>query len=90
MAQTSVIQVRVDETLKKNADSLFNDLGLDTPSAIRLFLKQAIIKNSIPFPIERQDDFYNPQNIAHLKKVLTDLNAGLSEQHALIEAESDG
>jgi DNA-damage-inducible protein J len=89
MAQTSVIQVRVDETLKKNADSLFNDLGLDTPSAIRLFLKQAIIKNSIPFPIERQDDLYNPQNIAHLKKVLVDLDAGLSEQHALIEVEND-
>jgi DNA-damage-inducible protein J len=89
MAQTSIIQVRVDETLKKDADLLFTDLGLDTPSAIRLFLKQALIKNGIPFSINRQDDFYNPHNITHLKKVLADLNAGKSEQHDLINTKND-
>jgi DNA-damage-inducible protein J len=87
MAQTGIIQIRVDETLKKDADLLFNDLGLDTPSAIRLFLKQALIQNGILFPINRQDDFYNSHNITHLKKVLADLNAGKGEQHDLINAE---
>jgi DNA-damage-inducible protein J len=55
MAQTSLIQVRVETELKRQAEELFADLGLDTPSAIRLFLKQAIAKDSIPFPITRGD-----------------------------------
>jgi addiction module RelB/DinJ family antitoxin len=54
MAQTGLIQVRIDEQLKTDAESLFADLGLDTPSAIRLFLKQAVAQNGIPFAITRQ------------------------------------
>jgi DNA-damage-inducible protein J len=54
MAQTGLIQVPIDEQLKTDAESLFADLGLDTPSAIRLFLKQAVAQNGIPFAITRQ------------------------------------
>jgi addiction module RelB/DinJ family antitoxin len=57
MSQSSVIQVRVDSRLKEDAENLFTDLGLDIPSAIRLFLKQAIARNGIPFPVKRGDDF---------------------------------
>ncbi|AEF84065.1 addiction module antitoxin, RelB/DinJ family [Treponema primitia ZAS-2] len=85
MAHSSVIQVRLDTELKKDAESLFSDLGLDTPSAIRLFLKKAVAHNGIPFDVIRQDDFYNPHNMAHLKNVLADLNAGKGVQHNLIE-----
>jgi DNA-damage-inducible protein J len=55
MAQTSLIQVRVETELKRQAEELFTDLGIDAPSAIRLFLKQAVSKNGIPFPITRMD-----------------------------------
>jgi addiction module RelB/DinJ family antitoxin len=55
MSQNSVIQVRVDTQLKEDAESLFSDLGLDIPSAIRLFLKQSIARNGIPFPLKRGD-----------------------------------
>ena len=51
MAQNTLIQVRVDDSLKKDADALFSDLGLDTPTAIRIFLKQAIKQNGLPFPV---------------------------------------
>jgi addiction module RelB/DinJ family antitoxin len=57
MSQSSVIQVRVDAQLKEDAENLFSDLGLDIPSAIRLFLKQSIARNGIPFPLKRGDDF---------------------------------
>lgn len=51
MAQNALIQVRVDDSLKKDADALFSDLGLDTPTAIRIFLKQAIKRNGLPFDV---------------------------------------
>jgi addiction module RelB/DinJ family antitoxin len=55
MSQTNLIQVRVDAELKRQAEELFADLGIDAPSAIRLFLKQAVSKNGIPFPITRPE-----------------------------------
>lgn len=53
MARDGMIQVRVDMKLKKEADELFNDLGLDTASAVRLFLKQAVLNEGLPFAIRR-------------------------------------
>ena len=85
MAQSSLIQIRVDEELKKQAEDLFNDIGLDTPSAIRLFLKQSVINNSIPFPLARAEGFYNPVNQSILKKAVKDLNAGKGVKHELLE-----
>lgn len=51
MAQNILIQVRVEDSLKKEADTLFSDLGLDTPTAIRIFLKQAILHQGLPFNV---------------------------------------
>ncbi|NSW90927.1 MAG: type II toxin-antitoxin system RelB/DinJ family antitoxin [Firmicutes bacterium] len=85
MAQSSLIQVRVDDVLKKEAEKLFNDLGLDVPSAIRIFLKQSLIHNGIPFAITRADDFYNEHNLQVLKKSIQQLDNGRGKAHELIE-----
>lgn len=50
---TANINVRVDANLKKEADSLFNDLGLNMSSAITMFLKSAVRCDGIPFEIRR-------------------------------------
>ena len=47
----ATIQVRVDDKLKAQADALFADIGLDTSSAIRVFLKQSVNRGGIPFPL---------------------------------------
>ena len=51
MAQNSLIQVRVDNEIKEMADTLFSHLGLDTPTAIRMFLRQAIMNDGLPFDV---------------------------------------
>lgn len=51
---TTNINVRVDENLKKDADSLFNDLGLTMSSAITLFLRAAVNHDGIPFEVRRE------------------------------------
>lgn len=50
---TCTIQIRVDDALKQQSDSLFRDLGTDTTSAIRMFLHQAIACNGFPFEIKK-------------------------------------
>ena len=45
------LQIRVDDTLKADADRLFSSIGLDTSSAVRLFLKQSVMRGGIPFAL---------------------------------------
>ena len=48
---TTVLQTRVDSEMKSEAESLFESLGLDITTAIRLFLRQSINQQRIPFDI---------------------------------------
>ncbi|MDR0653505.1 MAG: type II toxin-antitoxin system RelB/DinJ family antitoxin [Synergistaceae bacterium] len=49
MAKT--IQVRVEDDMKTRADALFASLGMDTSTAIRVFLTAAIEIKGIPFAV---------------------------------------
>ena len=51
---TTNINVRVDAELKKSAEALFNDPGLNMSTAITMFLKSAVNHDGIPFEIRRQ------------------------------------
>jgi len=50
----ATIQIRVDDNIKSAADTLFSNLGLDTSTAIRMFLSAAIAKDGIPFAVKRR------------------------------------
>ena len=54
MAKT--IQVRVDDQLKESADLLFTSLGMDTSTAVRIFLIAAMEVGGIPFDVKRRAD----------------------------------
>jgi len=54
MAKT--IQVRVDDQLKDSVDTLFASLGLDTSTAIRIFLSACMEAGGIPFSVMRDVD----------------------------------
>ena len=45
----AVLQVRVDDDLKNQASVIFNGLGIDLSTAIRMFLKKAVLEGGIPF-----------------------------------------
>ena len=49
---TKLLQVRMDEKLKSAADSVFASMGLDTSTAIRMFLTAAIETRSLPFEVK--------------------------------------
>ena len=46
------IAVRVDDDLKKEATAIFNELGLDMTTAVKLLLKQCVLTRSIPFEVK--------------------------------------
>ena len=50
---TTNLNVRIDEDLKKSAEQLFSDLGLNMSAAITIFLKSSVDYNGIPFEIKK-------------------------------------
>lgn len=45
------LQVRISDEDKKAADQILNQIGIDMPTAIRLYLKKIVITKSIPFEL---------------------------------------
>lgn len=64
---TTTIQTRVDTKLKEQADFLFSSIGLDTTSAIRLFLTQSVIQKKIPFEAIAPEEF-NAETVAAMNE----------------------
>ena len=89
MAQTAQINFRIDEEVKKNAESVLDDLGLSMSAAITVFLKKVGRERRIPFDLSL-DPFYSESNTNHLKSVIEDVRAGKAQfsEHEL--AENDG
>ena len=46
---TSVMQFRVDDELKAKAAAVCENLGIDLPTALRMFMKRTVQVNGIPF-----------------------------------------
>ena len=46
------INIRVDENLKKETETIFGELGLTMSSAMTIFLKAVVRNNGIPFSLE--------------------------------------
>ncbi len=51
MAQAT-LSMRVDETLKKNFDSICDDFGFTSTAAITVFMKTVVRERRIPFEIK--------------------------------------
>lgn len=56
---TSLLQVRVEDSLKDEAAQVFEELGIDTSTAVRMFLKRVIMENGIPFRMTLPKTPYN-------------------------------
>lgn len=79
----------MDKKLKKEAEELFADLGMNMTTAINIFVRQSINYGGIPFVIKRRDVFYNDYNLEILKKSISQLEAGKGTTHELVELEDE-
>ena len=82
------IQLRVDDFLKQAADELFASLGLDTSTAIRIFLTMSVETDGLPFEVRKpnlslrqaMDDVLNKRNLSKPYKNAKDaINAMLED-----------
>ena len=47
------VTLRVDEDLKKQAEALFSELGLNMTTAFNIFLRQSVREQQIPFKVSK-------------------------------------
>ena len=83
MATTSVT-IRMDESLKKQAEVLFEEMGLNMTTAINIFTKAVVRQGKIPFEIA-VDPFFTESNIQALRNSVKEANEGKLTAHDLIE-----
>ena len=69
----ATIQVRMDDNMKHAADSLFSALGLDTSTAVRMFITAALEHNGIPFAVQLGT---NRKPNAELREAIEDVRLG--------------
>jgi len=89
MANTTNLNIRIDEELKRQADAIFSELGLNMSTAINMFLRYAVRYGGIPFELRVEkpnaetlaaiDDVNNNRNMSKtftsVDDLIEDLNA---------------
>lgn len=83
MAQT-LVNIRMDEELKKNMEQICQELGMNMTTAITIFAKKVTREKRIPFEVS-VDPFYSESNMAHLRRGMEALNEGKGVEHDMIE-----
>lgn len=56
---TSIVQFRIDDDLKNEATILYDRLGIDLSTAMRMFLKRSVAVNGIPFSMVLPKESYS-------------------------------
>ena len=62
-----MLQVRIDDDLKNKAAAIFNELGIDLSTAVRIFLVKCIAVGGLPF--EMNINNVNVQALAALERM---------------------
>jgi DNA-damage-inducible protein J len=89
MANTTNLNIRVDEEVKRKAEAIFNELGLNMSTAMNIFLRYSVRYGGIPFDLRIQmpneetkaamDDVNNNRNMSKtfdtVDALMDDLNA---------------
>lgn len=63
----TTLQIRIDEKIKKDAKLVLDSMGLDMSSAIKIYLKQVVLTQSIPFPILTENGLTVKEELRLLK-----------------------
>lgn len=85
MAQ-ALVNIRMDENLKKDMEATCQELGMNMTTAFTIFAKKMTRERRIPFEVS-VDPFYSDANMNYLKNIILDIESGKSKlkEHELIE-----
>ena len=75
---TYIVQLRIDDDLKAQATEIYEKLGLDLSTALRIFLKRSVAVRGIPFSMTLDNDTFletaGDNEVMMLSEKLMDVN----------------
>lgn len=86
---TSIVQFRVDDDLKEEASVVFEKLGIDLSTALRMFLKRTVLENGIPFPMTLQRDYDATAAVKAVKAMNDEASANGTSDMSLDEINAE-
>ncbi len=86
MAQSN-INIRMDEEMKRDFDTVCGELGINMTVAITILAKKMIRERRIPFEVSI-DPFYSASNVEALRRSVGQLHEGRVSEHSLRELEN--
>ena len=74
MAMVSM-EIQMDDVLQKEAMAVYEKLGIDLPTAVRMFLRRSVLANGVPFYMNLPKDEEKIQRAVSAMKELSDASA---------------
>ncbi|MCC8123635.1 MAG: type II toxin-antitoxin system RelB/DinJ family antitoxin [Oscillospiraceae bacterium] len=78
------VNIRMDENLKKQMETILDSLGMNVTTGFNIFAKAVVREHGIPFEL-KADPFYSEENMRVLYRAIQDADAGKLTVHDLIE-----
>ena len=83
---TSNINIRIEESTKRDLESVCKELGLSVTTAFTIFAKKMCRERRIPFDVAI-DPFYSTENLDHLRRSVSELDSGGGFERGLLDAD---
>ena len=83
---TSNINIRIEESTKRDLESVCKELGLSVTTAFTIFAKKMCRERRIPFDVAI-DPFYSTENLDHLRRSVSELDSGRCLERGLLDAD---
>ncbi|MGE4487734.1 MAG: type II toxin-antitoxin system RelB/DinJ family antitoxin [Synergistaceae bacterium] len=82
-----LVNIRMDEVLKKDMEKTCQELGMNMTTAFTVFAKKMSREKRIPFEVS-VDPFYSDSNMARIKESIAQLNEGQTVAKTMEELEA--
>ncbi|MBR0080949.1 MAG: type II toxin-antitoxin system RelB/DinJ family antitoxin [Synergistaceae bacterium] len=57
----AILQVEIEDSLRNDVIPIFNNLGIDISTAVKIFLKRVVICNGLPFRMTLPKEIYSAE-----------------------------
>ena len=84
MADSVIVQARIPSDLKRDTEQIFNSMGIDFATGIRMFLAQVRLRNGLPFEVQA-DPFWSERNQRRLRESIEQGKRGEVVRHDIVE-----
>ena len=94
MNAQATIQIRIDAKTKRAAQKTLDEIGLDLSSAVKLFLRNVVLRQAVPLDLRTANGFTVAEEREMMQEIKEALRSGKTyksteELHAAILASND-